>query len=158
MNTGAITKRYATALLRLTRENGSGERVCRQIVALLRDPSAIPQPLEPDLQRFISLLVENKRTDYLRRILRTYVDLYCEESGFKHVMLTSAVKSEELEARIQRTFEEQNGCRVILETAVDPALIGGFRVEVDGMMLDASVRRQLDQLQRQFIEKNNRIV
>ena len=46
----------------------------------------------------------------------------------------------------------------MLETEVDPELIGGYRVEVDGKMLDATVRRQLQVLRRDFIEKTNRIV
>ena len=141
MNTGAVTKRYAVALLRLTQESGRGEQVCAQVRAMLRDPSSLPSPLEPDLQRFVALLVKNGRQEYLRRIIRTFVDLYCE-----------------LEKRVCKELEQRFGCRIMLETEVDPELIGGYRVEVDGKMLDATVRRQLQVLRRDFIEKTNRIV
>ena len=158
MNSGAITKRYATALLRLTKDNGSGERVCRQVVAMLRRPFRMPAALESDLQNFISLLAKNGRIDYLRRILRTYVDLYCRDAGLAHVRLTTTVPSAELSERVSRELEARSGRKVLLETEVDPSLIGGYRVEYEGLMLDASVRRQLEILQRQFVEKNNRIV
>ena len=158
MNTGAITKRYATALLRLTEENGSGERVCDQVLRMLRNPSSLPSPMEPDLQNFLSLLVRNGRAPYLQRVLRTFVDLYCESAGLSHVILTSAVPSEALEKRVRESIESSTGNKVLLEAEVDPSLIGGYRVEVGGMMLDASVRRQFELLERNFIEKNNRIV
>ncbi len=158
MNSGAISKRYATALLRLTLDNGSGEAVCSQVIRILKDPSSIPSPLEPDLKRFITLLVKNGRTEHLRLILRTYVDLYCQAAGLAHVQLTSAVPSPELEQRVKAELEERTSRKVLLESDVDPSLIGGYRVEYNGIMLDASIRRQLDLLQRQFVEKNNRIV
>ena len=158
MNSGAITKRYATALLRLTQENGSGEKVCAQVLKMLRDSSSLPSPLEPDLGKFLSLLVRNGRAPYLKRVLRTFVDLYCEASGLSHVILTSAVASEALQKRVVESVESSTGNKVLLETVVDPSLIGGYRVEVGGMMLDASVRRQFELLERNFIEKNNRIV
>ncbi|MBR3074786.1 MAG: F0F1 ATP synthase subunit delta [Bacteroidales bacterium] len=158
MNTGAITKRYAKALLLYTQENGSGERVCEQVRRMLRDSSALPDRLEPDLERFIALLAERGRKDYLRRILSCFLDLYVESVGLKNVRLITAVPSPGLEERIRESIEKRTGCRVIIETEVDPVLIGGFRVIVNGEMLDASVRHQLSVLQRDFIEKNNRIV
>ena len=158
MNTGAVTKRYATALLLLTKESGRGEQVCTQVMALLRDPSAHLGRLEPDLQKFVAFLVQKGRKEYLHRILRTYVDLYCASVGLSHVVLTSSVPSEALEEKVRSELEKSLGHRILLETEVDPALIGGYRVEVDGKMLDASVRRQLQILRREFIVKNNRIV
>lgn len=158
MNLGIATKRYATALLRFTRKTGGGERVCMQALGILRDPHMLPDPMAPELERFVALLAERKRTDKLPGILRAYVDMYCEDAGLKHVVLTSSVKSQELEDRVRASIQERSGCRVILESLVDPALVGGFRIEFDGLMLDASVQRQLEQLRRQFTEKNNRIV
>ena len=158
MNTGAITKRYATALLLLTQESGRGGQVCTQVRAMLRNPSALPDPLEPDLVRFVRFLSQKGRQDYLRRILRTFVDLYCESVGLRHVILTCAVPSPQLEERIKADLEKRLCCSILLETEVDPAVLGGFRIEVDGKMLDATVRRQLQVLRRDFIQKNNRIV
>lgn len=158
MNTGAITKRYAQALLLLTQESGRGVQVCNQVMALLRDPSKVPAHLEPDLSRFAAFVVQKGRREYLRRILRIFVDLYCESVGLSHVILTSTVQSNQLEERVRSVLESRLGHPILLETEVDPALIGGYRVEVDGKMLDASVRRQLQILRREFIVKNNRIV
>ena len=55
-------------------------------------------------------------------------------------------------------IESKTGCKLDLKTEVDPTLIGGFIFEVDDLLLDASVSRQIDIIRRQFIEKNRRIV
>lgn len=158
MNQGAITKRYARALLLYTQERGTGERVAEQVRVMLRNSSRIPKQLEPDLERFISLLVARGREDYLRRILRCFLDLYVESVGLKNVRLIMAAPFEGLEDRVRESIEKRTGCKVVIETEVDPGLIGGFRVIVNGEMMDASVRHQLDLLKRNYIEKNNRIV
>ena len=158
MNQGAITKRYARALLLYTQERGTGERVAEQVRVMLRSTSRIPKQLEPDLERFISLLVARGREDYLRRILRCFLDLYVESVGLKNVRLIMAAPFEGLEDRVRESIEKRTGCKVVIETEVDPGLIGGFRVIVNGEMMDASVRHQLDLLKRNYIEKNNRIV
>ena len=158
MNSGAITKRYATALLRLTQENGSGEQVCAQVLRMLRDPSSLPSPMEPDLRSFLTLLVRNGRASYLQRVLRTFVDLHCEAAGLAHVILTSAVPSEALEKQVRGSIESSTGKKVLMETELDPSLIGGFVFDVGDALIDKSVARELECIRLQYIEKNRRIV
>ena len=158
MNSGAVTKRYARALLLYTQERGSAERVSEQVRRMLRHSSQLPSSLEPDLERFIRLLADRGRTDYLQRILRSFLDMYVESVGLKNVRLITAAPFEGLEDRVRESIEKRTGCKVVIETEVDPGLIGGFRVIVNGEMMDASVRHQLDLLRRNYIEKNNRIV
>ena len=45
-----------------------------------------------------------------------------------------------------------------MESALDPELLGGFVLELEDEMLDASVRRQIDDIRRQLVQKNNRII
>ena len=53
---------------------------------------------------------------------------------------------------------ENSGLRVVLETSVNPDIIGGFVFEIDDYILDASVRSSIEKIRRELIEKNNRIV
>ena len=41
---------------------------------------------------------------------------------------------------------------------MDAELLGGFVLELENETLDASVRRQLDDIRRQLVQKNNRII
>ena len=158
MNTGTIATRYARALLRYVSETGNGERVCTQVRALLADPGHAPSPLEPELQRFVALLVERGRMEYVRFIFASFVRMYYRAAGIKYARLTTVVPAPELEEKIRKMVESKTGCRLEMETATDPSLIGGFIFEVDDKTLDASVRNQIATIRREFVDKNRRIV
>ena len=158
MNTGIISSRYATALLRYTQETGGGERVCAQVRRLLEHPEERPAALEPELERFVRLLVKNGRLGEVRFIFRSFIAMYYRSRGIRVARLTTAVPAQELEQKLRSMLERQLGCEVLLESDVDPDLLGGFTLEVGDYLLDASVRRQIETIRRQFVISNNRIV
>ena len=158
MNQGAVSSRYATAFLRLVQESGRGEQVFTQVRALLADASSVPQPLEPDIQKLVLLLRRNKRLDCLKFVLNDFVRMWCEANHVVVAKLVSAVASPELPARAEELLSSRTGCRVILDYSVDAELLGGFVLELENETLDASVRRQLDDIRRQLVQKNNRII
>lgn len=158
MNTGIISSRYATALLRYVEETGGGERVCAQVHRLLEHPEQNPGPLEPELDRFVRLLVSNGRLEDVRFMLRSFLSMYYRSRGIRVARLTTAVAAPGLEEKLRALLEKQLGCAVRVESSVDPDLIGGFTLEVDDHLLDASVRRQVETIRRQFVIQNNRIV
>jgi F-type H+-transporting ATPase subunit delta len=158
MNTGIISSRYASALLRYTQETGGGERVCTQVRRLLEHPEEDPGPLEPELERFVRLLVKNGRMEDVRFIFRSFIEMYYRSLGVLVARLTTVVPAGELEDRLRRVLEEKFGGEVLIESRVDPDLIGGFTLEVGDYLLDASVRRQIETIRRQFVIQNNRIV
>lgn len=159
MNTGAIAKRYAKALLLQTQDSGRGEQVFGQVRSMLASPdAALPQALEPDIQKLVALLVRNGRQDYLKFILHSFLGLYCKAEGICRATLTTAVPSPELAVKMEKLLASKTGGRVLLEQKVEPDLIGGFILDVEEFMLDASVRNRIETIRRQFVEKNTRIV
>ena len=158
MDAGPISRRYALALLKYVIETGHGEEVYAQVKALLEDPDAAPQPLCEDLQRFSALLIRNGRMPEVKRIFRSFIRLYDERHDIHLAHLKTAVDSPALQARLEAFVRDKIGGRVEFRTEVDPALIGGFVLEVDDYRLDASVSHQLEDIRRQLIEKNKRIV
>ena len=158
MNTGILSSRYANALLRYTEETGGGERVCAQVRLLLDHPDQDPGPLEPELERFIRLVVDNGRLEDVRFMFRSFIEMYYRSRGILVARLTTAVPSAELEQKLRTMLEGKFGGEVLVESRVDPALVGGFTLEVGNYLLDASVRRQIETIRRQFIISNNRIV
>lgn len=158
MNTGIVASRYATALLLLTQESGRGEQVCNQIRSILADPEHMPAALEPDLEKLIILLKENDRLDHLKFVFRSYVGKYYESVNTCLATLVTAVPAPGLGERLRDFVSERLGCKVILDTKVDPSIIGGFVLDVDDYMFDASVKSQIETIRREFIAKNTRIV
>ncbi len=209
MNTGIIATRYATALLKLVDETGSGETVAAQVQTVEKaldevpdfrravdDPAVAPAKkialfeaalssvaesvegtsLAPDLRKFLELLIRNGRIGDVRLIFTTFVTEYYRARHIKRAKLVVADPAllnpeptpsdrelaeplrPTLDVRLRDLIEKQTGCKLILNTEVNPSLIGGFVFEVEDTVLDASVSRQLDIIRSQFIEKNRRIV
>ncbi len=158
MNTGVISRRYATALLKYVTESGHGEQVYAQVKALLSDPDSAPQPLSEDLQKFTALLVRNGRIEFVKLIFSSFLRQYEAQAGIHVARLRTAVDSPALQEKLRAFVREKIGGTVEFTTEVDPGLIGGFVLEVDGCRMDASVARQLGDIRKQWMDKNKRIV
>lgn len=206
MNTGIIATRYATALLKLVEETGSGELVAAQVQVIEKaldevpdfrrdvdDPAvaavqkislfeaSLKDSMAQELHKFLELLIRNGRIGDVRLVLTTFVTEYYRSRHIKRARLVVAdpalldpeptpsdpvpvegslrqAQRPALESRLRELIGKETGCELLLETKVDPSLIGGFVFEVEDMILDASVSRQLDVIRHQFIEKNRRIV
>lgn len=226
MNTGIIATRYATALLKLVEDTGSGELVAAQVQVIEKaldevpdfrravdDPAvaavqkislfeaSLKDSMAQELHKFLELLIRNGRIGDVRLVLTTFIIEYYRSRHIKRARLvvadpallsSSSVSGSDspvagsdssvagsvrgtvirqtrlpegdsrrpgsLESRLRELIGKETGCELLLETKVDPSLIGGFVFEVEDMILDASVSRQLDFIRRQFIEKNRRIV
>ena len=116
----------------------------------------------PELKRFFDLLVRNGRIGDIALILKSFEDQYYESRGIVRGRLvlpsepdTSALA---LEDKLKSLIEARTGKQLLLVTEVDETLIGGFVLEVEDKLLDASVSRQLERIRTQFIERNRRIV
>ncbi len=158
MNIGIISSRYAMALLRLVDETGNGEAVYAQALQVLKDPDSMPRRLEPELSKFVTLLVRNKRLEYVKFILHRFTELYNASRGRKLVTLRTAVPAPEMQQRILELLKDRMGGEIVLDAEVDPSLIGGFTLTVDDKLLDASVSHQLEEIRRELLDKNKRIV
>lgn len=158
MNTGIISSRYAMALLRLVDETGRGEAVYAQAVQVLKDPDSMPRRLEPEISKLVTLLVTNKRLEYVKLVLHRFTELYNASRGRRLVTLRTAVPAPEMQERILKLLQEKIGGEIVLDAEVDPSLIGGFTLTVDDKLLDASVSHQLEEIRRELLDKNKRIV
>jgi F-type H+-transporting ATPase subunit delta len=52
---------------------------------------------------------------------------------------------------VRRSLEQRTGKKVIVEAAVDAALIGGVVAQVGDLVLDGSVRTQLADLRQKLV-------
>ena len=102
------------------------------------------------VSNFLELLVENHRMPVLFRIRRELDTLWDQENQLLPVHITSAVELDEKTVKqIGDQIGEQTGQTVELSTAIDPDVLGGLVVRVGNTVLDASVRRRLDNLRRE---------
>ncbi len=105
----------------------------------------------------INLLIENKRAPLLGAVASTFIDLYNEQQGVKIATATTAVPlSSELEKKIINKVKELTGSeKVVLNSEVNPNIIGGFILRVGDIQYDASIANQFRNLRREFKNQYN---
>ena len=164
-----IAKEYGTALFMLACEESCKQEIAAALeqmrlafeqnptyLQLLQSPSV---PLEERLEAiriafgdavpmhalsYLQLLCERGRIAYFSESAEVYRALLDASEQRSHAKVTSAVPLTAAETqKLQAKLEGMCGGEVILEYFVDASLIGGFVVEMDGKILDASLRRRL---------------
>jgi F-type H+-transporting ATPase subunit delta len=175
-----IAIRYAKAFLLKGKENGTLDELKRDIEflnnvfdqhealykVLTQPTTAISQKiniieqlfrtrLNPVTIQFINLIIKNRREYYLKAISRNFFDLYNEEKGIKYAHLTTAVELGENEQTVVKEFIKKNFAanEIDLNNHIDEDLIGGFIIQIQDQLFDASVRRQLDLIRKKFLQK-----
>jgi F-type H+-transporting ATPase subunit delta len=99
---------------------------------------------------FLELLIENHRMPVIFKIRREFETLWDEENRLLPVTITSAVELDRKTVKqIGDQIAEQTDRKVELSTEVDPDVLGGLVVRVGNTVLDASVRRRLENLRRE---------
>jgi ATP synthase F1 delta subunit len=108
---------------------------------------------EPELVNFLELLAEKHRMPALFRVRKRFDELWAKENKRLEVTVTSAV---ELDASVVESvgaeIEKQTGQTIELNSQIDPEIIGGIKLQVGNMVLDASIRNRLEKLRREVAQ------
>jgi F-type H+-transporting ATPase subunit delta len=98
------------------------------------------------------LLVKKGRESDLPEMAIAFIEQYNEIKGIHQVTLTTAVEvSEDLKKAIEEKVKAENKFATVeLTTKTDESLIGGFVLEFDNNLLDASIARDLRDIKKQF--------
>jgi F-type H+-transporting ATPase subunit delta len=107
----------------------------------------------PELVNFLELLAEKHRMPALFRIRKRFDELWAKENKRLGVIVTSAVELDsQIVESIGAEIEKQTGQTIELESNVDPEILGGLRLQVGNMVLDASIRSRLEKLRREVAQ------
>ena len=184
MNTGLIPVRYAKALLDFAHETKSVDKVYGEAklitlmfmkmgeLRLVLENPVIDQAEKRQLilnaaggktsktfENFTDLLLKNNREAHIQNIMLKYVDLYRVQRNIRYGKLTTATAVDEsTEERLMALITDKVGGTLELEKVIEPAILGGFILEVDDVRWDASISGQLTRIKNEFIERNRRIV
>jgi F-type H+-transporting ATPase subunit delta len=106
-----------------------------------------------ELVNFLELLAEKHRMPALFRIRKRFDELWAKENKRLGVTVTSAVELDSgIVESIGAEIEKQTGQTIELSSEVDPDIIGGLKLQVGNMVLDASIRSRLDKLRREVAQ------
>ena len=102
----------------------------------------------PDiLLAILRMMVSRGHVAAVDDMARDYDEMAREHRGESIAIVTSAVPLKEAETVALRTkLEKKLGRKITLQCREDPRLLGGVRVEVDGRVIDGSIRNKLDEI------------
>lgn len=170
---GSIARRYAKALFSLAVEKGRIEPWSDSLLALgeaiegsaeLRDVLQNPaypretraavvarltEPLHLDAEpaALLQLLGERNRLGGLTAIVAAFRELADVELGRIRARVTSAVPLDDAAVNaIAERLSAATQKKVLVERAIDPAILGGVVTQVGSVVYDGSIRTQLEDL------------
>lgn len=103
----------------------------------------------PYVVNFMKLLVQKEHFDAFLMCREWFHQRYNDDYGIVEARAISAVPLSDADrAALRARLCEISGKNVALQCAVDPALIGGVRVEMDGRRYDNTIQDRLGRLKR----------
>ncbi len=177
MNRGPIIIRYAQAYFNLGKEKSLLEKFyqdaqlllsycgkVKDFCVFLNSPVIKPsqkkgvftnvfkKQLDPYTIRFLDLVIDRNRENYLKNILISFEELYKKEKGIKSVLLITAVPLDDsFKEELIPLLEKELKAQVEMTTRVNKNIIGGLILKVDDKMLDSSITHQLKRLKKQIL-------
>lgn len=178
MNNPRLAARYAKSLLDLSIEQNKLEEVYADMkflrsvtdsnpdfVSILKSPVIPTHKKEKIIESitlgrvneltllFIRLLMRKTRESNLPQIVKAFIEQYNKLKNIHPVKITTAVPiSQELKdsivARIKMDPELQN---IELKEYVQDSLIGGFKLELGDILVDATISHDLHDIKKQFL-------
>lgn len=181
MQNPRLASRYAKSLLDLAVEKNSLEdtlkdvqlmdAVCRSnrdFEMMLRSPvikgskktaiinAVFKETMHPLTRAFIDLMVNKGREANMPEIAVAFIEQYNQLKNIRTVNLTTAapVSDQVKNNLLGKLGGVMQGSSISLSTKVDPSLIGGFVLETEGKLFDASVKKKLADIRTNIVDNS----
>ncbi len=169
----AVARRYAKALLLISKEDGQTDSYRKELsgfAELMENDDALNQAItnplyEASVRRkvlqtiidkvdisstmksFLLLLFDKGRMSFIGAIDDFYQKLADELNGIGRASVVSATDlSEETVERIRAALSQKTNMDIILEVEKDPDLIGGIVTKIGDLVWDGSIKTQLSNM------------
>ncbi len=179
MSVFRISYRYANSLMQLANEKNIYPKVAKdaelifnslnqskEIKSVLKSP-VIKTELKKNLlkeifldkifnetQNFIDFVIQKNREDILIDIFKEFLILCDKKEGILRASVKTAVEIDDtIKNKIKEKLENKTNKKVYANYSVDPILIGGFIINIEDQVFDASVKHKLKLLRKKFSEE-----
>jgi F-type H+-transporting ATPase subunit delta len=108
---------------------------------------AVRAKFNPTTRKFLGLLAANGRAGALSAVIAAFERLAAEARGAVSAHVTTALPlTAAQEKGVAAALRQALGKDPEIQTRVDPAILGGIKVQVGSRLFDASLRSKLDSL------------
>ena len=130
------------------------------VINLIKKPKIVDSlfkgKINPLTINFIKLLIARNREMYINEIMEDYLELKDEKEGYIKASVKSTFPLDsERKNKIKNKIDETYNLKSIIDFQIDESLLGGFTIQLNDTILDASVKRQLELLKNKLIESKN---
>lgn len=107
---------------------------------------------------FLLVILKNRRQDLILDISDAFIKEVDLVNNRTNAHITSAVElTPELKAEISRQLAKELNKEIRLIAQVDPTLLGGIKIQVDGKIIDGSIKGKLHKMQSVLMEKSQEV-
>lgn len=104
-----------------------------------------PKDHDKVLDNFVQILKQNGDLEKFTEIEKSYKGLQLRQQGIKSAEVTMA-RDLEVNSALLKELNAIAGSKVEIRKKVDENIVGGVIIKVDDTLIDASVKRQLNNL------------
>lgn len=167
-----IGNAYAQGLYSLACEEGVAEEILHQMQALdesfVKEPDFLRLLSAVNLSKeercgiidtvfrnkvhlyvlsFLKILTEKGYASHFHDCYKAYLTQYNEDNGILSVSAVSAVSlSATQQSKLTEKLASMTGKKISLINRVDPACLGGIRLNYDGKQIDGTVQNRLEEI------------
>ncbi|PAV31357.1 F0F1 ATP synthase subunit delta [Virgibacillus profundi] len=180
MSEAVVAKRYAEALFQLGNEKATLDQMVddfqvvkevfqanKKLNTFLKHPrinntkkkqflDEVFQGLDPDVITTLKLLVDRHRTDIIPSMVDHFNQFVNDAKGIAEVTVYSVRKLSNPErSHLVASFVKRfNKSTFEINNVIDPTLIGGVKIRVGNTIIDGSISRKLQRIERDIVTAN----
>jgi F-type H+-transporting ATPase subunit delta len=173
---GAIGRRYAEAIFEIARANNTIDRTLedvqgiaslfskRTLAYLLNEPKVPAQRKERAIRQALAskvlptslnlalLVVQRQLVEAMPNIARELAQLVLDYKNQAVAEVTTAAPMDEQQlSRVRQALEHKTGKTILMQTKVQPEILGGVIARVGDQVIDGSIRHRLAALKQQLL-------
>jgi F-type H+-transporting ATPase subunit delta len=111
------------------------------------------QKVDKETLNFLHFIINKRRETILYAVAKRFVELRNVHLGIVELTVRTAFEfTNDQKTNLKERFEKILNKKSILNFKVDQSLIGGFIAQVGDTVFDASLKHQLELLQKEFVQ------
>ncbi|GAB4329784.1 MAG: ATP synthase F1 subunit delta [Calditrichia bacterium] len=176
-----VTQRYAKALFELAKEQQALDTVASDLDIIRAALDSTPEfrrmlvsPVVKSAEKagvfeklfakkvsaltynFLRLLLHKKRENLLPDLLDAFAAMLDAEHGILRGELFTAHPFTDQQVKdLKKRLDKYTGKDVVLSQTVQPELLGGFVVRLQDMVIDSSIKNQLERMREKFLHPSS---